>query len=58
MLDDMERVSAVAILDAQAVVRGWSEGARRLIGRTAEEVVGRPARDLLAEDRPPTAWRR
>ncbi len=54
MLDDMERVSAVAILDAQGVVKGWSEGARQLLGRTAEEVVGRPARDLLAEEPSPT----
>lgn len=55
MLDDMERVSAAAILDAQGVVKGWSEGARRLTGRTAEEVVGRPARDLLAEEPAPPA---
>ncbi|QOV33538.1 SpoIIE family protein phosphatase [Streptomyces ferrugineus] len=45
----MERVSAVAILDAQGVVKGWSEGARRLTGLEAADVVGRPARDLLAE---------
>ncbi|MER5942330.1 SpoIIE family protein phosphatase [Streptomyces sp. NPDC001928] len=51
----MERVSAVVILDAQGVVKGWSEGARRLTGRTAEEVVGRPARDLLAEEPLPEA---
>ncbi|MFG2555987.1 SpoIIE family protein phosphatase [Streptomyces sp. NPDC048581] len=51
----MERVSAVAILDAQGLVKGWSEGARRVTGRTAEEVVGRPARDLLAEEPPPAS---
>ncbi|MEV8428738.1 SpoIIE family protein phosphatase [Streptomyces chartreusis] len=51
----MERVSAAAILDAQGVVKGWSEGARRLTGHTAEEVVGRPAGDLLAEEPAPQA---
>ncbi|MFF0156239.1 SpoIIE family protein phosphatase [Streptomyces sp. NPDC005263] len=46
----MEHVSAAATTDAQGIVTGWSEGARRLTGRTAEEVVGRAARELLAED--------
>lgn len=55
MLDDMERVSAAVILDAQGVVKGWSEGALRLTGRTAEEAVGRPARELLAEEPSPAA---
>ncbi|NUP23003.1 MAG: PAS domain S-box protein, partial [Streptomyces sp.] len=40
----MERVSAAAIIDVQGVVTGWSEGARRLTGLTAEEAVGRPVR--------------
>ncbi|MEU9171722.1 SpoIIE family protein phosphatase [Streptomyces sp. NPDC048420] len=48
----MEHVSATAVTDAAGVVTGWSEGARRLTGRTAEEVVGRAARELLAEDPP------
>ncbi|MET7695400.1 SpoIIE family protein phosphatase [Streptomyces sp. NPDC005483] len=48
----MEHVSATAVTDAAGVVTGWSEGARRLTGRTAEEVVGRTARELLAEDPP------
>ncbi|MFJ9821295.1 SpoIIE family protein phosphatase [Streptomyces sp. NPDC101151] len=51
----MERVAAAAIIDAQGRVTGWSEGARLLTGRSAEEVVGRPAADLLAEDVPPSA---
>ncbi|MFE5889846.1 SpoIIE family protein phosphatase [Streptomyces sp. NPDC056468] len=51
----MERVSAAVILDAQGVVKGWSEGALRLTGRTADEVVGRPARELLAEEPSPEA---
>ncbi|MXM65420.1 SpoIIE family protein phosphatase [Streptomyces sp. HUCO-GS316] len=46
----MEHVSAAAIIDARGIVTGWSEGARRLTGHTAEEAVGRTARDLLAED--------
>jgi PAS domain S-box-containing protein len=49
----MEHVSAAAIVDAHGVVTGWSEGARRLTGLTADEAVGRPARELLAEDPSP-----
>ncbi|MFD3589424.1 SpoIIE family protein phosphatase [Streptomyces sp. NPDC058683] len=45
----MERVAAAAIIDALGRVTGWSEGARVLTGRPAEQVVGRPAADLLAE---------
>jgi PAS domain S-box-containing protein len=52
ILDDMEHVSATAVTDAAGVVTGWSEGARRLTGHTAEQVVGRSARELLAEDPP------
>ena len=52
ILDDMEHVYATATTDASGMVTGWSEGARRLTGRTAEEVVGRAARELLAEDPP------
>ncbi|GAA4894888.1 SpoIIE family protein phosphatase [Streptomyces coeruleoprunus] len=48
----MERIAAVAIVDAQGMVTGWSEGARRLTGYTAEEAVGRPAADLFAGDPP------
>jgi PAS domain S-box-containing protein len=52
ILDDMEHVSAAATTDAQGILTGWSEGARRLTGYTAPEVVGRAARALLAEDPP------
>ncbi|WP_406445083.1 SpoIIE family protein phosphatase [Streptomyces sp. NBC_00631] len=45
----MERVAATAIIDALGRVTGWSEGARVLTGHRAEEVVGKPAADLLAE---------
>ncbi|MFC7987165.1 SpoIIE family protein phosphatase [Streptomyces sp. NPDC057336] len=51
----MEHASAVATLDIRGTVTGWSEGARRLTGRPAEEVVGRDARELLARDLPPEA---
>ncbi|MFG2606280.1 SpoIIE family protein phosphatase [Streptomyces sp. NPDC048514] len=49
----MEHVAAVAVIDAQGRVTGWSEGARLLTGHPAGEVVGRPAAGLLAEDVPP-----
>lgn len=48
ILDDMEHVSAAAVLDGRGMVTGWSEGARRLTGYAAEEAVGRAARELLA----------
>ncbi|MER5600203.1 SpoIIE family protein phosphatase [Streptomyces sp. NPDC002265] len=46
----MEHVAAVAVVDARGVVTAWSEGARSLTGYGADQVVGRPARELLAED--------
>ncbi|MFJ8362130.1 SpoIIE family protein phosphatase [Streptomyces sp. NPDC093984] len=48
----MEEAAAAAIVDARGTLTGWSEGARRLTGYTAEEVVGRAAQELLAEDVP------
>ncbi|GAA3482048.1 SpoIIE family protein phosphatase [Streptomyces yanii] len=39
-----------ATTDEQGIVTGWSEGARRLLGYRPEDVVGRPAAELLAED--------
>ncbi len=42
--------AATATTDEQGIVTGWSEGARRLLGYRPEEVVGRSALDLLAED--------
>ncbi|MFF7640070.1 SpoIIE family protein phosphatase [Streptomyces canus] len=38
---------ATVTLGLDGVVTGWSEGARRLLGHRAPEVVGRPASDLL-----------
>jgi PAS domain S-box-containing protein len=52
MLGRMEQVAATAILDAKGVVAGWSEGARRLTGYAAEEVVGRAVAEFLAEEAP------
>ncbi|MGW1161612.1 SpoIIE family protein phosphatase [Streptomyces sp. NPDC002513] len=51
----MEEVAAAAIIDARGTVTGWSEGARRLTGYAAQEVVGRAAQELLAEDVSPPA---
>src|SRR4051812_19968065 len=55
ILGRMEHVAAAVTLDALGMVTGWSEGARLLTGHSAEEVVGRSAADLLAEDPPPDA---
>jgi len=54
ILNYMEHAPAAAIVDARGIVTGWSEGARRLTGYPAEEAVGRPVQDLLAEE-PPSA---
>ncbi|QEU70539.1 PAS domain S-box protein [Streptomyces galilaeus] len=48
----MEQVAAAAVVDVRGIVTGWSEGARLLTGRTAQDAVGRPAADLLAEPLP------
>ncbi|MFH8801290.1 SpoIIE family protein phosphatase [Streptomyces sp. NPDC017936] len=40
--------TAAATVDAQGIVTGWSEGARRLLGYEPQQVVGRPAAHLLA----------
>ncbi|MGV9500235.1 SpoIIE family protein phosphatase [Streptomyces sp. NPDC003642] len=49
-------VAARAVIAADGTLTEWSEGARRLLGHTADEVVGRPAAGLLADgaDPPPT----
>ncbi|MFF7355957.1 SpoIIE family protein phosphatase [Streptomyces filipinensis] len=51
----MEHGAVVAFIDALGTVTGWSEGARRLTGRPAGDVVGRPAAELLAGHLPPDA---
>ncbi|MET7761555.1 PAS domain-containing protein [Streptomyces sp. NPDC005393] len=40
---------AVAVADERGVLTGWSQGAHQLLGLPAEEAVGRPAAELLAE---------
>ncbi|WP_060886330.1 SpoIIE family protein phosphatase [Streptomyces caniscabiei] len=45
----MVHVDSVAIVDQGGIVIGWSDEARQLTGYAAEEVVGRDARQLLAE---------
>ncbi|MDT0565935.1 SpoIIE family protein phosphatase [Streptomyces sp. DSM 3412] len=47
---------AMAVVDARGLVAGWSEGARRLTGYTAEEVTGRPA-DALVDGDAAAVWR-
>ncbi|MEW2558835.1 SpoIIE family protein phosphatase [Streptomyces griseorubiginosus] len=46
----MVQHDATAIVDVRGVVRAWSDGARDLVGYTVEEVVNRPAAELLVED--------
>ncbi|GAB2842782.1 hypothetical protein GCM10027074_06600 [Streptomyces deserti] len=48
---------ATATVDERGVVTGWSQGASRLLGYSREEVVGRAAARLLAEDVTETATR-
>lgn len=46
----MDDASAALVVDARGIVTGWSEGARTLTGLSAGEAVGRPVRDLLADE--------
>lgn len=39
--------AAIALLDAEGTVIGWTQGAQRLVGYPATEVVGRSVADLL-----------
>ena len=45
------------VVDAGGTITVWSAGARQLLGYEAEEVVGRPAAELLAADLPESARR-
>ncbi|WP_086732562.1 SpoIIE family protein phosphatase [Streptomyces glaucescens] len=47
-----EAATARAVIDDAGIVIQWNEGARRLLGWTADEVVGRPAARLLADSAP------
>ncbi|MFF2518411.1 SpoIIE family protein phosphatase [Streptomyces sp. NPDC058086] len=42
--------SATAIIDDHGIIQGWSEGAELLLGYRHDEVLGRPAAGLLAEE--------
>jgi PAS domain S-box-containing protein len=44
-----DAATARAVIDATGTLVEWNDGARRLLGHTAAEVVGRPAADLLAD---------
>ncbi|MER6303961.1 SpoIIE family protein phosphatase [Kitasatospora sp. NPDC001539] len=44
--------TAVAVVDPDGVVSGWSEGGLLLLGWTAEETVGRPVTDFLVDPPP------
>ncbi|MET8331792.1 PAS domain-containing protein [Streptomyces sp. NPDC005181] len=39
--------TAVVVVDGAGVVRGWNEGATKLIGHSAPEVLGRPLSDVF-----------
>ncbi len=42
--------TATAVVDAHGVIRGWSEGAHRLLGHRAAEATGTATGDLLGEE--------
>jgi PAS domain S-box-containing protein len=44
-----DSVTARAVIAADGTLTQWNEGARNLLGHTAEEVVGRPVAALLAD---------
>ncbi|MEG8277456.1 SpoIIE family protein phosphatase [Streptomyces sp. AHA2] len=46
-------VTARAVIAVDGTLTEWNEGARRLLGHTAAEVVGRPAAELLADGAAP-----
>ncbi|MCL8016267.1 SpoIIE family protein phosphatase [Streptomyces sp. AS02] len=53
MADRQDAPTAVAVVDPDGMVSGWSEGGRLLLGWTAEDIVGRPVTDLLVDPPPP-----
>ncbi|MYS21080.1 PAS fold, partial [Streptomyces sp. DvalAA-14] len=46
--DDEPVGAALAVIDAEGTVTGWTTDAQRLLGYRAAETVGRPAVALLA----------
>ena len=53
-----DAVTARAVIAADGTLARWSEGARLLLGYPAEEVVGHPVAELLAERAVPPRPRR
>ncbi|MEU6474619.1 SpoIIE family protein phosphatase [Streptomyces massasporeus] len=53
MADKQDEPTAVAVVDPDGTVSGWSDGGRLLLGWTAQDVVGRPVADLLVDPPPP-----
>ncbi|MEU1340969.1 SpoIIE family protein phosphatase [Streptomyces sp. NPDC005827] len=49
--------TAMAVVDEHAMIAEWNEGARRLLGYAAAEVVGTPAADLVDAPVPDEALR-
>ena len=47
---------ATATVSRQGIVTSWSDGAQRLLGRLATDVVGRVVTELLAADPSDEAW--
>ena len=47
-----DSATARVIVDARGTLTGWNEGARRLLGWSAAEILGRPAASLLVDDSP------
>ncbi|MFF8969939.1 SpoIIE family protein phosphatase [Streptomyces sp. NPDC014995] len=45
-----EALTARVTVDEQGTVTGWNDGAEQLLGYASEQVVGRPAAALLAEE--------
>ncbi|MBW8736363.1 MAG: SpoIIE family protein phosphatase [Streptomyces turgidiscabies] len=45
-----DSATARAVVDARGVLTGWNEGARRLLGWSAAETLGRPGASLLADE--------
>ncbi|MGW1920956.1 SpoIIE family protein phosphatase [Streptomyces massasporeus] len=53
MADNQDAPTAVAVVDPDGMVSGWSEGGRLLLGWTAEDAIGHPVTDLLVDPAPP-----
>jgi PAS domain-containing protein len=53
-LDDVvgEALTARVTVDERGTVTGWNAGAERLLGYAADQIVGRPATELLPEPVP------